>query len=113
MAIRVRGTAPLLLGIGLLAAGCASLEGARLYARGSDALERGELGPAIADLERAATLVPEASEVHNHLGLAYARSGREGDALREFERAVELDCDNQAAQHNLAAAQRRAGRGDP
>jgi Flp pilus assembly protein TadD len=113
MAIRARGTASALLGLGLLVAGCASFEGARLYARGTDALDRGELGPAIAALERAATLVPEASEVHNHLGLAYARSGREGDALREFERAVELDCDNEAARHNLVAAQRRTGRGDP
>lgn len=113
MAIRARGTALGLSVLGLLVAGCASLEGARLYARGTDALERGELDPAIAALERAATLVPEASEVHNHLGLAYARSGREGQALREFERAVELDCDNDAARHNLAAAQLRAERGDP
>jgi len=113
MVIRARATALVLPVLGLLAAGCASLEGARLYARGTDALERGELGPAIVALERAASLVPEASEVHNHLGLAYARSGREGEALRQFERAVELDCDNEAALHNLAAAQRRAERGGP
>jgi len=99
--------------LGLLLAGCASLEGAKLYARGTDALERGELPAAIADLERAAALVPEASEVHNHLGLAYARAGREGEALREFERAVEIDCDNEAARHNLAAAERRAAREAP
>lgn len=113
MSIRGRSIARVLSVLGLLVAGCASLEGARLYARGTDALERGELGPAIAALERAATLVPEASEVHNHLGLAYARSGREGEALREFDRAVELDCDNDAARHNLDAAQLRAERGDP
>jgi Flp pilus assembly protein TadD len=101
----LRGAA---LVLGLLLSGCASLEGAKLYARGTDALERGELPAAIADLERAAVLVPEASEVHNHLGLAYARAGREGEALREFERAVEIDCDNEAARHNLAAAERRA-----
>jgi Flp pilus assembly protein TadD len=96
-----------------LLVGCTSLQGARLYARGSEALERGDVPAAVADLERAAALVPEASEVHNHLGLAYARAGREGDALREFERALELDCDNEAARHNLAAAQRRAAREDP
>jgi Flp pilus assembly protein TadD len=99
--------------LGLLLAGCASFEGARLYARGTEALDRGELGAAIADLERAAALVPEASEVHNHLGLAYARAGREDEALREFERAVEVDCDNEAAQGNLAAARRRASREAP
>jgi Flp pilus assembly protein TadD len=96
-----------------LLAGCASLEGARLYARGSEALDRGELAAAIADLERAAALVPEASEVHNHLGLAYARAGRADEALREFERAVEIDCDNDAARHNLEAARSRASREAP
>jgi Flp pilus assembly protein TadD len=99
--------------LGLLLAGCASLEGANLYARGTAALGRGELPAAIADLERAAALVPEASEVHNHLGLAYTRAGREGEALREFERAVAIDCDNEAARHNLAAAERRASREAP
>ncbi len=91
--------------VGLLA-GCASLEGARLYARGTDALERGEVAAAIAHLEHAAALVPEASEVHNHLGLAYERAGRGADARREFERAVALDCDNEAARQNLVALRR-------
>ena len=109
MAIRAGSTA---LVLGLLLAGCASYEAARLYARGSEALERGEVAAAMADLERAAVLVPEASEVHNHLGLAYARAGREAEAFREFERALELDCDNEAARHNLAAAPHRAARED-
>ena len=52
-------------------------------------------------LEGAAERAPEASEVQNHLGLAYLASGRRGDALRAFERAVALDCDNAAARHNL------------
>jgi Flp pilus assembly protein TadD len=108
--LRVRAAA---FAFACLLAGCASFEGARLYARGTEALDRGELGAAIADLERAAALVPDASEVHNHLGLAYARAGREEEALREFERAVEIDCENEAAQHNLAAARGRASRGAP
>jgi len=53
-------------------------------------------------------LWPEASEVHNHLGLAYVRAGRDDHAEAAFRRAVELDCDNEAAEHNLRAA--RAGR---
>lgn len=88
-------------------AACSSLRGARLYRSGSQALDRGESARAIADLEAAAALVPEASEVQNHLGLAYAQAGREGDALRAFRRAVELDCDNAAAQENLRVAERR------
>ena len=85
--------------------GCASYRGARLYQSGSAALERGEVERAVADLERSAALVPHASEVQNHLGLAYGAAGRDEDALRAFRRAVELDCDNQQAVHNLALAE--------
>ncbi len=52
-------------------------------------------------LEAAAERVPHASEVHNHLGLAYQAAGRPGDARRAFERAVALDCDDRAARENL------------
>jgi len=92
----------------LASAGCASLEGARLYRSGSEALDRGDPARAAADLERAAALVPQASEVQNHLGLAYARLGRSDEAERAFRRAVELDCDNAAARENLRAAELRA-----
>ena len=88
-----------------LAPGCASLEGARLYASGSEGLERGDTAQAIAQLERAAELVPQASEVQNHLGLAYRRAGRDAEARRAFARAIELDCDNRAAHENLAVAE--------
>jgi Flp pilus assembly protein TadD len=88
--------------------GCASFEGARLYDRGTRALDRGDAAAAVADLERAAQLAPRASEVQNHLGLAYAEQGRHGDALAAFRRAVEIDCGNQAAQQNLRAAEARA-----
>lgn len=90
---------------------CASVDGARLYARGTQALDAGRPERAVADLEAAARLLPEASQVQNHLGLAYARTGRDADALGAFQRAVDLDCDNDAAQHNLRAA--RAGRFRP
>ena len=86
-------------------AACASFEGARYYRSGSDALERGEVDRAIRDLEHAARLLPEASEVRNHLGIAYLEAGRSDEALREFEEAVALDCTNDAAVHNLRAAQ--------
>jgi Flp pilus assembly protein TadD len=87
-----------------LAPGCATWRGARLYESGSAALDRGDSARAVADLERAAELVPHASEVQNHLGLAYASDGRPDDARHAFERAVELDCDNEAAARNLRHA---------
>ncbi len=87
--------------VGLVA--CASLDGARHYRSGSDALERGEVAQAITELEQAARLLPEASEVRNHLGIAYLEAGRSDEAFREFEEAVSLDCTNDAALHNLRA----------
>ena len=84
------------------APGCAAWRGARLYQSGTEALERGETLRALDELSRAAELVPQASEVQNHLGLAWLEAGDEAAALRSFERAVELDCDNRAASDNLA-----------
>jgi len=90
-----------------LALGCASFRAARLYQEGSLALERGEVAHAVAALEHAARLAPEASEIQNHLGLAYQAADRPDAALQAFRRAVALDCDNQPAAHNLALAERR------
>jgi Flp pilus assembly protein TadD len=101
--LRVVAVPALVLWLGV--AGCASFEGARLYRSGTSALDRGEPERAVADLERAAALVPQASEVQNHLGLAYAAVGRPQDAERAFRRAVELDCRNAAARENLRAAE--------
>ena len=90
--------------------GCATVRAADLYRSGTVALEEGNAARAIQDLEAAAARLPEASEIQNHLGLAYEAAGREGDALAAFRRAVELDCDNQPAQHNLGLAEAREGR---
>lgn len=78
-----------------------SLRAARYYAEGTRALDASDPPRAIAELERAAALMPEASEIQNHLGLAYWSAQREADALRSLERAVELDCSNEAARTNL------------
>jgi len=105
-------TAPLLVLGALLAsllAGCATFEGARLYERGTRALDRGAAA-AIADLEHAAELVPQSSEIQNHLGLAHEAAGQDEAALEAFQRAVALDCSNEAAQQNLAAAEARRAR---
>jgi Flp pilus assembly protein TadD len=96
-----------LLLVALASVGCATYQGARLYSSGTEALDRGDTARAIADLERAAELVPRASEIQNHLGLAYAAEGRHREALLSFRRAVALDCGNLAARRNLEAAEAR------
>lgn len=85
----------------VLAVGCSAIAGARLYREGTEALERGDTATAVRALERAAERAPKASEVQNHLGLAYLAAGRRGEAVLAFERAVALDCDNTAARRNL------------
>jgi Flp pilus assembly protein TadD len=104
-AVPVVRLAVALLGIAWIGAGCATFRAARLYDAGTRALDRGELARAIGDLERAAALAPQASEIQNHLGLAYAAAGRPDDAHRAFERALALDCGNEAARHNLRVAE--------
>jgi Flp pilus assembly protein TadD len=89
----------------LLSSACASYRGARLYQSGTEALDRGEVEVAIVDLERAALLVAHASEIQNHLGLAYTQAGRHAAAFAAFRRAVDLDCGNAAAEQNLRVAQ--------
>jgi Flp pilus assembly protein TadD len=99
----------------VLLAGCESvpgktIRGARLYASGSDALERGDSSRAIVDLEAAARLVPQGSEIQNHLGLAYWADGRSDRARLAFERALALDCDNGPARRNLERLEATTGR---
>ncbi len=95
---------------GVLLLGCATLTGADLFQSGTAALDAGDGVRAVRDLEAAARHLPEASEIQNHLGLAYESIGDEAAALRAFQEAVALDCDNQPAQHNLALALRREER---
>ena len=90
-----------MLALAVSLVGCATWRGARLYRSGSAALDRGEIQVARVDLSQAARLVPQASEIYNHLGIAQLESGALELARASFERAVQLDCDNQAASANL------------
>ncbi len=78
-----------------------AIRGARHYSAGTEALTQRDADRAIAELERAADLVPHASEIQNHLGLAYWSGGRPQAARVAFETAIELDCENKAAEANL------------
>jgi Flp pilus assembly protein TadD len=97
----------------VLVLGCSSFRAARSYQSGTNALDRGDTAQAISELERAVELLPEASEVQNHLGLAYQAAGRQRDAELAFRRAVALDCGNAAAVENLRVAEARARKERP
>jgi len=99
--------------VAVLALGCSSFRAARLYQSGTSALDRGDTTQAITELESASEMVPEASEVQNHLGLAYQAAGRKRDAEFAFRRAVALDCDNAAAAENLRVVEAHAKEGRP
>jgi Flp pilus assembly protein TadD len=99
--------------VAVVALGCSGFRGARLYQSGTSALDRGDSVEAIAQLERAADLLPQASEVQNHLGLAYQAAGRERAAEIAFRRAVALDCGNAAAVENLRVTEARARKERP
>ena len=65
---------------------------------------------ALADLNRAANLLPGADEVQYHLGMAAMKLGRYTDAIVALERAVHLSSDFPAAQEALKEARRLAPR---
>ena len=98
----------LALGIVFLA-GCSSFRAAKLYQSGSAALDRGDVVQSIAELEEASRLAPNASEIQNHLGLAYAEAGEHVRA----QAALELDCENSAARQNRVAHRRAVGGAPP
>ena len=96
------GLAGLMTMIGCQSAPVLAWQGARHYASGNAALDRGEAQTAIGEFELAAELVPHASEIRNHLGLAYWAGGQPDRARQAFEIALELDCENEASKLNLA-----------
>lgn len=57
---------------------------------------------AVAAGTRAVELVPESSEAHKALGLAYGQLARGPDAIAAYERALELNPSNADAANNLA-----------
>ncbi len=91
--------------------GCTGLRAAHLYQQGTIALNAGDAELAISRVGEAGHLLPDASQIQNHLGLAFLATGQREKALTAFQRAVELDCSNAAAVHNLAAVRATAQEG--
>src|SRR5436190_8342868 len=62
-----------------------------LYHLGTLELQRSNIRLGTEMLEATAALVPEISQVHNNLGIAYKMAGRYTEASAAFERALQLD----------------------
>jgi tetratricopeptide (TPR) repeat protein len=62
----------------------------------------GDLGRAIASLQKAASIAPDTARFHLHLGQAYAKVGRDSLAVIALERALEVQPGWGRAQYELA-----------
>ena len=65
-------------------------EGAKEFAQGFDAFNRGDNAGAAAFFEAAMAKAPELPEIHVNLAIAYLRLGRKPEAVAQLEQAVKL-----------------------
>jgi tetratricopeptide (TPR) repeat protein len=81
--------------------------------RGAIAVQRGEAGPAMGDLEEAVRLEPEMAEAWLSLSAARITAGRLNPAIEAAQTALALEVREPALAHfNIAIAHERAGRID-
>ena len=73
-------------------------------------LTMGHLSEALADLQRAVTLLPLSCAAHNDLGVALYESDQPVEALSVFLRALELDGANEQTRQNVEALKQYLGR---
>ncbi len=78
-------------------------------ADGMESYRNGEIGAAIAHLERGVAIDPLAYRLHFHLGLLFAQQGQTYDAIHALERAVEINSRHFAGVKNLAIMYCQAG----
>jgi len=76
------------------------------------ALQTGNLDSALALVERAAALRPDAPDCRNNLGQIFERLGRDEDAARCYEAAIALDPNYAEAHNNLGLVRQRQDRLD-
>ena len=88
-------------------------DGHALTMRGAAANQAGALEQAVADLSRAAAIVPEGpkelGKVLRHRGETFYKLGRHDEAVADLERGLTLDPLNPIIQSLLAAARKAAG----
>ena len=87
----------LLIFLSLLSYGCATVTSSANYAKGTEALEKGDVETSIGYLEEAVRLEPQSSKNHNNLASAYTAVGRIDEAWLHVRKAVVLDPWNEYA----------------
>jgi Flp pilus assembly protein TadD len=80
-----------------------------LYSDGRRLLAAGEIGAAIASLERARNISPQTGSIREALAVAYLRARRFADALPEAEAAVECAPNDHYAYYLLGRAHQGLG----
>ena len=79
-------------------------EGAKEFAQGFDAFNRGDNAAAAAFFEAALVKAPELPEIHVNLAVAYLRRGRNPAAVAQLEQAVKLAPDQPRIVFQLGGA---------
>jgi tetratricopeptide (TPR) repeat protein len=79
-------------------------EGAKEFAQGFDAFNRGDNAGAAAVFEAALVKAPEMPEIHVNLAIAYLRLDRKADAVKQLEEAVKLAPDQPRIMFQLGGA---------
>lgn len=80
-----------------------------LHLMGVIALQAGRYAVAIEMISAAATLTPNAAEIHANLGEAYRRDGQLRPAAASLQRSLALDPSNANAHNNLGIVQKDLG----
>jgi predicted O-linked N-acetylglucosamine transferase (SPINDLY family) len=81
-----------------------------LHLLGVIALQSGNLDSALALVQRAVALRPDAAACRNNLGQIFERLGKDDEAVRCYEAAIELDRGYAEAYNNLGLARARQDR---
>ncbi len=79
-------------------------EGAKEFAQGFDAFNRGDNAAAAAFFEAALVKAPEMPEIHVNLAIAYLRLDRKADAVNQLQEAVKLAPDQPRILFQLGGA---------
>lgn len=82
----------------------------RLFARGLELHQAGDILGAIDAYKSALTILPDRADARSNLGAAYVRLGQYDEAIAQYEAALKADALNNAVRLNLALAYYKSAR---